>query len=207
MVLSDGKTLRAGPARIIGPRSGAGVKGGRVNEETAGRSKADVLGAAANPVPLPGRRSSAAPCPPLAGTAPLVFKGYLATVTLWPGRVQIDRTFVGRINGNYSVSIPWQRVTGIDFLDPTRVVNGHVHVAVDSEARGLAAADSGRWRGGATGNPHAIMFTWRQRVTYESLRDLLTANQASEGPRSLPPRRADSFVPDSRRASVPAACR
>lgn len=141
-----------------------------------GLSDGNTLGADGLSAPRPGRHSSAPPGRVLTGTSPLVFKGYLATVTLWPGRVQIDRTFVGRINGNYSVSIPWQRVTGVDFLDPARAVNGHVHFAVDSDPRGLTATGRGRWLGGAARNPHAIMFSWRQRASYERLRSLLTAS-------------------------------
>jgi hypothetical protein len=108
----------------------------------AGRQKGKGWQAAPGSALLPGHRSSALPYPPPAGTPRLAFKGYLARVTLRPDRIQIDRTFLGRVNGSHSASIPWQQLAGVDFLDPTRLVNGHVHFATATDPR----ADSGRPR-------------------------------------------------------------
>ncbi len=145
--------------------------------KAAGRRKPKGSQAAANSASLPGRRSSVLPYPPPAGTPPLAFKGYLARVTLRPDRIQIDRTFLGRVNGNHSAYIPWQQLADVDFLDPTRRINGHVHFATASDPRGLTATGGGRRMAAAARIPHAIMFTWQQRATYERLRGLLTANQ------------------------------
>ena len=109
---------------------------------------------------------------------PLPFKGYLATVILHPDRIQIDRTVMGRVNGNRSTSISWQQLACADFLDPTRLINGHVHFATVTDPRGLTATGGGNRMAAAARNPHAIMFTWQQRAAYEQLRGLLMANRA-----------------------------
>ena len=145
--------------------------------KAASRPKPEGSQAAAISAPRPGCQSSVLPYPPPAGTPPLAFKGYLARVTLRPDRIRIDRTLLGRVNGNHSAYIPWQQLAGVDFLDPTRLINGHVHFATVSDPRGLTATGGGRRMAAAARNPHAIMFTWQQRAAYERLRDLLTANQ------------------------------
>jgi hypothetical protein len=148
--------------------------------KAVGRPKPNGPQAAANSAPPPGRRSTVLPYPPPAGTPPVAFKGYLAKVALRPDRIQIDRTLLGRVNGNHSANIPWQQLVGVDFLDPTRLINGHVHFATASDPRGLTATGGGRQMAAAARNPHAIMFTWQQRATYERLRGLLTANQVPD---------------------------
>jgi hypothetical protein len=155
--------------------------------KTESHRKGNGQQAATNSAPLPGQRSSVLPYPPRPGTRPLVFKGYLASVTLLPDRIQIDRTFMGRINGNHSASIPWQQLASVDLLDPTRLINGHVHFATGNDPRGLTATGDGRRMAAAARNPHAIMFTWQQRTTYERLRDLLTANQVAPSNGMPPP--------------------
>ena len=145
--------------------------------KAASRRKANHPRAAANSAQLPGHRSTVLAYPPPAGTPPLRFKGYLAKVTLRPDRIQIDRMLLGRVNGNHSASIPWQQLAGVDFLDPTRLINGHVHFATAADPRGLTATGHGNRMAAAARNPHAIMFTWQQRATYERLRGLLMANQ------------------------------
>ena len=160
------------------PRTGLGYTTTKARKaKTAGHRAGKVQHAAATSVPLPGQRSSVLPYPPPPGTCPLVFKGYLASVTLRPDRIQIDRTFMGRVNGNHSARILWGQLAGVDFLDPTRLINGHVHFAAAIDPRGLTATGSGRRLAAAARNPHAIMFTWQQRAAYERLRGLLVANQ------------------------------
>jgi len=154
--------------------------------KVAGRREAASSPAVADSASLPGRRSTALPYPPPAGTPPLVFKGYLAKVTLRPDRIQIDRRVMGRVNGNHSATISWQHLAGVDFLDPSRLINGHVHFAPAGDPRGLTATGGGNRMAAAARNPHAIMFTWQQRAAYERLRDLLTANQVA-GTRPAPP--------------------
>jgi Protein of unknown function (DUF4236) len=182
----------------------AGVKGARVTKRADGRTQIKVSAphtglsytstngtkrqpasrpaatrkqAVAKSTPLSGDRSSVLPVPPPAGTRPLRFKGYMATVSLYPDRIQIDRTFMGRMNGNRSTGVQWpQQLVSVDFLEPTRLVNGHIHFATAADPRGLTATGRGNRMAAAARNPHAIMFTWRQRATYEQLRGLLMAN-------------------------------
>lgn len=231
--LSYRKSFKAGPVRVTASRSGisysAGVKGARVTKRADGRVQASVSvpgtglrytttsgkkkpasrrgqpsrAAVVNAAPLPGRRSTALPCPPPPGTPPLTFKGYLAKVTLHPDRIQVDRTVLGRVNGNHSAHIPWQHLAGVDFLDPTRLINGHVHFATAGDTRGLTATGGGNRMAAAARNPHAVMFTWQQRAAYERLRDLLTASQVLATRRPPP---APSPAPAARllSPSVPA---
>jgi hypothetical protein len=132
--------------------------------------------AAPKPKPLPGRRFTVAPRIPPAWQLPVSVKGYLATVMLHQGGIQIDRTRMGRVNGNHSAAIAWPELAGIDFLKPTLFRNGHVHFATTADSRGLTATGRGNRMAAAARNPHAIMFTWQQRRAYKRLRDLLTGN-------------------------------
>jgi hypothetical protein len=174
MGLSDRKTLMVRADGRVQTTAFLPVTGLRRTAVITGKGGRKAVSSDASPPPRD--RSGVPPCPPLAGTPPLTFKGHHATVTVWPERVEIDRTFLGRINGNHSVSIPWQRVAGIDFADPARLIDGYAHFAIESGLRGLTAASRGRRGAAMARNPHAIMFTWRQRATYERLRDLLTGN-------------------------------
>jgi hypothetical protein len=201
------KSFKAGPFRVTASKSGisysAGVKGARVTKRADGRVQTTLsvphtgLSYSSTKTPvscqattkqtaasLPGRRSTVLPQPPPAAIRVPPVKGYLATVTLLPDWIQIDRTFLGRINGNHSSRIRWQELAGVDFLDPTRAINGHVHFATASDPRGLTATGGGNRMAAAARNPHAIMFTWQQRAIYQRLRDMLTASAV---PRPVPP--------------------
>jgi hypothetical protein len=172
---ADGRVQTTLSAPSTGLRYTATTPSGK--GKTASRRKPKGSQTAAISAPLPGRRSSVLPYSPPAGTPPIAFKGYLARVTLRPDRIRIDRTLLGRVSGNHSAYIPWQQLASVDFLDPTRLINGHVHFATAADPRDLTAAGRGRRMAAAARNPHAIMFTWQQRATYERLRSLLTANQ------------------------------
>ena len=139
---------------------------------------------AAIPKPLPGRRFTVVPQIPPAWQLPVSVKGYLATVTLHQGGVQIDRTRMGRVNGNHSAAIAWPELVGIDFLKPTLFRNGHIHFATTVDPRGLTATGRGNRMAAAARNPHAIMFTWQQRRAYKRLHDLLT-DTGSPSPTSV----------------------
>jgi hypothetical protein len=99
---------------------------------------------------------------------------------------------MGKLNGNRSAVIPWQQLASVDFCDPTRLVNGHVHFATAADPRGLTATGRGRRMAAAARNPHAIMFTWQQRAAFQQLRDLLTANQVVPASVQLPSRSGDA---------------
>lgn len=122
----------------------------------ARRKIADTRQAVAKSAPPHGRRSSVLPDLPPAGMCPLRVKGYLATATLHRDRIDISRTIVGRMNGNRSASILWQ-VVAIGFLDPTRLKNGHIHLATAVDSCRLSATGGGDRMSVAARNPHAIM--------------------------------------------------
>jgi Protein of unknown function (DUF4236)/Short C-terminal domain len=149
---------------------------------------------------LSGQRSTVLPQPPPAGMRPLRFKGYLAAVTLYPDRIQIERTFMGRMSGSRSSGIQWQQqLVGVDFLEPTRLRNGHIHFATAVDPRGLTATGGGNRMAAVARNPHAIMFTWRQRAAYEQLRSLLMAN-AAVPPARMSPSTSTGDYTDSQRS-------
>jgi hypothetical protein len=180
---ADGRvqTTLSAPGTGLGYTSSTGGK-------TSARSRpapARTPSIPAAPKPLGGQRASVMPQRPPLGTPPIIVKGYLATVTLHPDQIQIDRTWAGRINGNRSAAISWQDLVGVDFLDPTRIVNGHIHFATGGDPRGLSATGRGDRMAAAAKNPHAIMFTWQQRAAYERLRDMLTASAAPPPQRSV----------------------
>ena len=189
-------------ATFSAPGTGLSYATTRAREgNSADGRKGNDQQATPNSAPLPGQRSSVLPYPPPARTPPLVFKGYLASITLLPDRIQIDRTFMGRINGNHSASILWEQLASVDFLDPTRLINGHVHFATANDPRGLTAAGGGRRVAAAARNPHAIMFTWQQRAPYERLRGLLMENQVA------PSNGVPSSVPGSASPARPLSAR
>ena len=72
----------------------------------------------------------------------------------------MDRSFIAWINGNRSATICWNQLAGVDFLDPTRLINGHVHFAVPGDPCGLTPTGRGNRMAAAARSQHAIMFTW-----------------------------------------------
>jgi len=145
------------------------------------------------------RSSIPPPRPPAPGTAPLTVKGYLATVTIYPDRIEIQRKFMGRTNGNRSISIPWQQAVAIDFMDPGRMMNGHIHFVAVGDPRGLTATGGGNRMSAAARNPRAIMFTWQQREDYGKLQELLT--RAASSARLSPPPPGSAREPSPRRSA------
>jgi hypothetical protein len=134
-------------------------------------------------VPLRGRRATVMPHLPPVTTGALRFKGYLGTVTLSVSGIEIERSRIGRLNGNHSSSLRWDQLTGIDFLDPNIFRNGHIHFAAANDPRGLSATGRGNRLAAAAGNPHAVMFAWHQRHAYRKLRAVLSAPAPDRPPR------------------------
>lgn len=221
MGFSYRKSFKAGPIRVTASKSGisysAGVKGARITKRANGKVTTRLTApgtglsyttssagrptrrpvqasqaAQSNSRPLAGQRVAIVPEQPPAGMKPLVFKAYLGTVTLHPDRIDITRTFMGKINGNRSTSTPWKQVIAVDFLEPTRMINGHIHFVTATDPRGLTATGGGNRMAAAARNPRSIMFTWQQRSRYEQLRNLLvsaalpTPVRANARPRSVP---------------------
>ena len=104
-----------------------------------------------------------------------MFKGWLASAVVHADRVEFRRRWVARLGGNRSGSVLLDEVLKIHRVEPTRLVNGHVHL--------MTAADGGAARVLApaldqtpAGNPRTIMFTWGQRETYAAF--VATAEEA-----------------------------
>jgi hypothetical protein len=125
--------------------------------------------------PLRGRRTTILPQRPPVPPVGVLFKGYLGAVTLHPGGIQIERSKMGRVNGNHSSTLAWEELAGVDFLDPNIVRNGYVHFATAADPRGLTATGRGNRMAAAARNPHAVMFAWHQKRAYKRLRALLSA--------------------------------
>jgi hypothetical protein len=150
---------------------------------------------ARKPVRLRGRRSTMPPQIP-AVPLPVTINGNLATVTIHPGGIHIERTRAGRINGNHSVDVAWHELAGIDFLEPNFFRNGHVHFATFDDPRGLTSTGNGNRMAASARNPHAILFAWHQSRAYRQLRDLLTgSNPVSPGPHQSPARQVSTWPP------------
>jgi hypothetical protein len=204
MGFSYRKSFKAGPFRVTASKSGisysAGVKGARVTKRADGRVQTTLsapgtglrytstTGGRKTSRPTPqqaagvpfqgdmGGVTTTTPTPPSPGTRPLVFKGYLATMTLHPDRIEITRTFMGRVNDNRSAVIPWAQVVAADFRDPALARNAYIHFVVPGDPRGLTVTGSGNRLAAAARQPHALMFTWQQRNTYQHLKGMLEAS-------------------------------
>ncbi|MEV7225369.1 hypothetical protein AB0N98_36550 [Streptomyces sp. NPDC093681] len=99
------------------------------------------------------------------GGEPRVFKGYMATATLHEDRVDFKRPLVARLRGNRSSTVLLGDVLKILRREPTRLVNGHVHLLTAQDDGSLRAASMSPAKTVA-GNPRAITFTWQQRERY-----------------------------------------
>ncbi|WP_282084046.1 hypothetical protein [Streptomyces tendae] len=108
---------------------------------------------------LPGMDLSKGP------SGPLVFKGYMATATLHVDRVEFKRPLVARLGGNRSGTVLLADVLKILRKEPTRLVNGHVHLLTAEDDGSLRTASMSPEKTVA-GNPRAIMFTWQQQERY-----------------------------------------
>ena len=207
MGFSYRKSFKAGPIRVTASKSGvsysAGVKGARVTRRANGKVQTTLSAPgtgvryttssgnarrggqqrAAKERAVQGLAlASIVPRQPPAGMPPLVFKGYLATVSLHSDRVDITRSFMGKITGNRSQSIPWQHIIAVDFRDPNTATNGYVHFVCPGDPRGLTGLGSGNRMAATARQPHALMFAFHQRSRYRQLRDLLVANAVPPNP-------------------------
>ncbi len=99
------------------------------------------------------------------GGEPRVFRGHMATATLHEDRVDFKRPVVARLGGNRSSTVLLGDVLKILRREPTRLVNGHIHLLTAQDDGSLRAASMSPEKTVA-GNPRAIMFTWQQRQGY-----------------------------------------
>lgn len=119
---------------------------------------------------------------PVPQSEPLSFKGWQATAVLYPDRVEFRRRWTARLGGNRSGSVLLADVLKIHRVEPTRLVNGYVHL--------MTAEDPGALRNLTTapqqqpaGNPRAILFTWGQRDVFEKFLASVEAAWRAHGPR------------------------
>ncbi|MFF3377609.1 DNA translocase FtsK [Streptomyces sp. NPDC002680] len=109
-----------------------------------------------------------------------VFKGFLATVTLYGDRAEIKRKLMGRTGGAKDSVVPLREVVGVRFKEPTLLVNGYVQLAT--------AQDQGRLRAVSTdiektmaGNSRSVVFTWNQREIFAAYLAAATAGVRAQG--------------------------
>lgn len=96
--------------------------------------------------------------PPAYQPGSQVFKGFLATVTLYGDRAEIKRKLMGRSAGAKDSVVPLREVVGVRFKEPTLLANGYVQLAT--------AQDQGRLRAVSTdtekamgSNSRTVLFT------------------------------------------------
>jgi hypothetical protein len=216
------KSVKMGPFRMTASKSGisysAGIKGARVTKRANGRVQTTLsvpgtglrhtsasgrgkrpggraATATARPVRLSGRRSSTSPLVPPAWALPWTAKGYLATVIIHQGGIHLERTRIGRLNGNHSSDIAWGDIAAVDFRAPNLIRNGHVHFATVGDPRGLTGTGNGNHLAAVGRNPHAIMFGIHQYGAYKRTRSLLMGNVPPPAPQAQAPARQGASIP------------
>ncbi|MFE6886653.1 hypothetical protein [Streptomyces sp. NPDC057694] len=120
-------------------------------------------------------KGSASPQPPAQ-----VFKGYVATVTLYADRADIKRTLMGKVTGAKDAVIPLKDVIKVQSKEPTRLANGYVQLATEEDRGQLRIATAEREKAIAN-NSRTVMFTWNQRETYAAYLKAITAEVQTQG--------------------------
>ncbi|MET7788123.1 hypothetical protein ABZS93_16140 [Streptomyces sp900116325] len=121
--------------------------------------------------------SKGSPTPPV---DPQVFKGYVATVTLHPGRAEIKRKLMGKLTGAKDTTIPLANVIKVLSKAPTRLINGYVQLATHEDQEQLVLATAEREKAIAN-NSRTILFTWNQRETFEAYLAAANAGVQAQG--------------------------
>lgn len=134
----------------------------------------DLL-ARGDPVPACRADNNAPPSAPAQQPEPLVFRGYTATVTLCADRAEIRRKFVGKVGGAKDCVIPIAEVAEVQSKEPTRLVNGYVHLVTAQDRRQFRIADGAAQTRLMAGNSHTVLFSWNQRETYAAYLAVVTA--------------------------------
>ncbi|MEU3287829.1 hypothetical protein [Streptomyces longwoodensis] len=111
---------------------------------------------------------------------PQVYKGYVATVTLYGDRAEIKRKLMGKLTGAKDVVIPLSQVIKVHSKAPTRLVNGYVQLATE-EDRGQLAILTAEAEKAIANNSRTILFTWNQRETYAAYLAAATAGIEAQG--------------------------
>ncbi|MFD5492261.1 hypothetical protein ACFWH4_04805 [Streptomyces sp. NPDC127091] len=117
---------------------------------------------------------------PVPQSEPQVFKGYVATVTLYADRAEIKRKLMGKITGVKDSVISLRDVIKVLSKEPTRLVNGYVQLATDQD-RGQLAIATAEAEKAIANNSRTVLFTWNQRQTYAAYLAAATASVQAQG--------------------------
>ena len=109
-----------------------------------------------------------------------VFKGYVATVTLYADRAEIKRKFMGKVTGARDSVTPLRNVIKVLSKEPTRLVNGYVQLATEQDRSRLVIATAEAERAIAN-NSRTVMFTWNQRQAYTAYLAAATTGVLAQG--------------------------
>ncbi|MFJ8787043.1 hypothetical protein [Streptomyces sp. NPDC102476] len=112
--------------------------------------------------------------------SPQVFKGYVATVTLYADRAEIKRKLMGKVTGARDSVIPLGDVIKVQSKEPTRLVNGYVQLATEQDRGQLRIATAEAQKAMAN-NSRTVLFTWNQRETYAAYLAAVTAGVQAQG--------------------------
>ncbi|MFF7655783.1 DNA translocase FtsK [Streptomyces sp. NPDC007983] len=115
---------------------------------------------------------------------PQVFKGYVATVTLYADRAEIRRKLMGKVAGAKDSVIPLDQVIKIRSREPTRLVNGYVQLATEQD-RGQLRIATAEAQKAIVNNSRTVLFTWNQRETYAAYLAAATAGVQAQGDNSF----------------------
>lgn len=103
---------------------------------------------------------------PAPESGPQSYKGHMATATVLPDRVVFKRSPLARLGGNRPGEVLLADVIAINVVEPTRWVNGHVHLQTAADSGPVRAASKDAQQAKA-GNPRTIMFSYGQRETFK----------------------------------------
>ncbi|MFN1193163.1 hypothetical protein ACK03K_33385 [[Kitasatospora] papulosa] len=150
-------------------------------ERPAGGRASDVASttrrAKRHTVPMAYDLSKGAPAPQPEAQ---VFKGYVATVTLYVDQAQIKRKLMGKVTGAKDCVIPLGDVIKVQSKEPTRLVNGYVQLATEEDWGQLRIATAEAQKAIAN-NSRTVLFTWNQRETYAAYLAAATVGVQAQG--------------------------
>lgn len=109
-----------------------------------------------------------------------MFKGYVATVTLYADRAEIKRKLMGKITGAKDSTTPLASVIKVLSKEPTRLVNGYVQLATE-EDRGRLVIATAEAEKAMANNSRTVLFTWNQRETYSAYLAAAVAGVQAQG--------------------------
>ncbi|WAU78518.1 hypothetical protein O1Q96_01440 (plasmid) [Streptomyces sp. Qhu-G9] len=109
-----------------------------------------------------------------------VFKGYVATVTLYADRAEIKREFMGKVTGAKDSVVPLSNVIKVQSKEPTRLVNGYVQLATEQD-RGQLRIATAEAQKAIANNSRTVLFTWNQWETCVAYLKAATAGVQAQG--------------------------